>query len=139
IFPSSLSVQGGECIYSCNDDADVLQDLDELAQHLRPYFLPSGSLLSRQQSSKVVLNELIQVIVSALLSSWDCPRSGQLRKTHLFEGRVTCEASLMHRDLLRNGETDDRTETWLYAALVHGTRLTLCFTAVVFNEFTDVF
>ncbi|XP_071220579.1 inositol-pentakisphosphate 2-kinase-like [Salvelinus alpinus] len=95
--------KGGECIYSCNDDADVLQDLDELAQHLRPYFLPSGSLLSRQQSSKVVLNELIQVIVSALLSSWDCPRSGQLRKTHLSEGRVTCDASLLHRDLLRNG------------------------------------
>ncbi|XP_029630051.1 inositol-pentakisphosphate 2-kinase isoform X1 [Salmo trutta] len=95
--------KGGECIYTCNDDADVLQDLDELAQHLRPYFLPSGSLLSRQQSSKVVLNELIQVIVSALLSTWDCPRSGQLRKTHLSEGRVTCEASLLHRDLLRNG------------------------------------
>uniref|UniRef100_A0AAZ3PTS0 Inositol-pentakisphosphate 2-kinase n=1 Tax=Oncorhynchus tshawytscha TaxID=74940 RepID=A0AAZ3PTS0_ONCTS len=95
--------KGGECIYSCNDDADVLQDLDELAQHLRPYFLPSGSLLNRQQSSKVVLHELIQVIVSALLSSWDCPRSGQLRKTHLSEGRVTCEASLLHRDLLRNG------------------------------------
>eukprot|EP00063_Salmo_salar_P014776 XP_013989611.1 PREDICTED: inositol-pentakisphosphate 2-kinase-like [Salmo salar] len=95
--------KGGECIYTCNDDADVFQDLDELAQHLRPYFLPSGSLLSRQQSSKVVLNELIQVIVSALLSTWDCPRSGQLRKTHLSEGRVTCEASLLHRDLLRNG------------------------------------
>uniref|UniRef100_A0A8C7NQ19 Inositol-pentakisphosphate 2-kinase n=1 Tax=Oncorhynchus mykiss TaxID=8022 RepID=A0A8C7NQ19_ONCMY len=94
---------GGECIYSCNDDADVLQDLDELAQHLRPYFLPSGSLLNRQQSSKVVLNELIQVIVSALLSSWDCPRSGHLRNTQLSEGRVTCEASLLHRDLLRNG------------------------------------
>uniref|UniRef100_A0A8L0DRV1 Inositol-pentakisphosphate 2-kinase n=1 Tax=Oncorhynchus mykiss TaxID=8022 RepID=A0A8L0DRV1_ONCMY len=52
---------------------------------------------------KVVLNELIQVIVSALLSSWDCPRSGHLRNTQLSEGRVTCEASLLHRDLLRNG------------------------------------
>ncbi|CAB1353147.1 unnamed protein product [Coregonus sp. 'balchen'] len=51
---------------------------------------------------RVVLNELIQVIVSALLSSWDCPRSGQPRKTHLSEGRVTCEASLLPRDLLRN-------------------------------------
>ncbi|XP_064823496.1 inositol-pentakisphosphate 2-kinase [Oncorhynchus masou masou] len=88
--------KGGECIYSCKDDADVLQDLDELAQHLRPYFLPSGSLMNGHQSSKVVLNELIQVIVSALLSSWDP------RKTHLSEGRVRCEASLLHRDLLRN-------------------------------------
>uniref|UniRef100_A0A8C7GNT1 Inositol-pentakisphosphate 2-kinase n=1 Tax=Oncorhynchus kisutch TaxID=8019 RepID=A0A8C7GNT1_ONCKI len=92
----SVSIQGGECIYSCKDDADVLQDLDELAQHLRPYFLPSGSLMNGHQSSKVVLNELIQVIVSALLSSWDP------RKTHLSEGRVRCEASLLHRDLLRN-------------------------------------
>nr|XP_023999371.1 inositol-pentakisphosphate 2-kinase-like [Salvelinus alpinus] len=88
--------KGGECIYSCKDDADVLQDLDELAQHLRPYFLPNGSLMNGHQSSKVVLNELIQVIVSALLSSWDS------RKTHLSEGRARCEASLLHRDLLRN-------------------------------------
>ncbi|XP_034152049.1 inositol-pentakisphosphate 2-kinase isoform X1 [Esox lucius] len=95
--------KGGECIYSCKDDADVLQDLDELAQHLRPYFLPSGSLINGHQASKVVLNELIQVLMSALLSSWDCPRTVEPRKTHLPEGRVTCEASILHRDLLWNG------------------------------------
>uniref|UniRef100_A0A6Q2ZKC2 Inositol-pentakisphosphate 2-kinase n=1 Tax=Esox lucius TaxID=8010 RepID=A0A6Q2ZKC2_ESOLU len=97
--------KGGECIYSCKDDADVLQDLDELAQHLRPYFLPSGSLINGHQASKVVLNELIQVLMSALLSSWDCPRTVEPRKTHLPEGRVTCEASILHRDLLWNANT----------------------------------
>ncbi|KAL1007820.1 hypothetical protein UPYG_G00092090 [Umbra pygmaea] len=95
--------KGGECIYSCKDDADVLQDVDDLAQHLRPYFLPSGSFINGHQSSKFVLNELIQVIVSALLSSWDSAHSGEPRKTHVPEGRGTCEASLLHCDLLRNG------------------------------------
>ncbi|XP_062315246.1 inositol-pentakisphosphate 2-kinase isoform X1 [Osmerus eperlanus] len=96
--------KGGELIYSCKDDADVCEDLNELVQHLRPYFLHGGGgVINGHQSNKTVLNELIQVIVSALLSSWETGRSGESRKLHLPEGRAICEASLLHRELLRNG------------------------------------
>ncbi|KAG7478122.1 hypothetical protein MATL_G00077090 [Megalops atlanticus] len=95
--------KNGVLIYSCKDDADRQQDLNELAQHLKPYFFPTNGLINGHQSSKAVLNELIQVIISALLSSWDSGRTGEPRKVLPSEGRAHCEASPLHRDMLRNG------------------------------------
>ncbi|KAK3536518.1 hypothetical protein QTP86_013842 [Hemibagrus guttatus] len=90
--------KGGELIYSCKDDAKQQPDLNELVQHLWPYFHHSNG----HQSSKTVLTEFIQVICSALLSTGDSNRSGEQRKMQLSDSRVLCEASPLHRDLLRN-------------------------------------
>ncbi|XP_066553953.1 inositol-pentakisphosphate 2-kinase isoform X1 [Amia ocellicauda] len=95
--------KNGEPIYSCKDDKDCLQDLNELAQHLKPYFFPANGLINGHQSTKVVINELIQVITTVLLSSSDSCRTGDLRKVLSPEGRGHCEASLLHRDVLRKG------------------------------------
>ncbi|KAL7837598.1 hypothetical protein SRHO_G00273090 [Serrasalmus rhombeus] len=95
--------KGGELIYCCKDDAKQQPDLNELVQHLWPYFHHSNSLYNGHQSSKAVFNEFIQVICSALLSSGDSNRSGEPRKVQLAESRPLCEASPLHRELLRNG------------------------------------
>lgn len=97
-------MQGGELIFSCKDAADQQADLSALAQQLRPYFTHSASLYKGHLSPKTVLNEFIQVVISALLSSWNCSRTGEPKKVHPAEGRGYCEASPLHRDLLRNGE-----------------------------------
>ena len=97
-------LQGGELIYSCKDDAKQQPDLNELVQQLRPYFHHSNGHYNGHQSSKSILNEFIQVICSALLSSADSNRSGEPRKVQLAESRPLCEASPLHRELLRNGE-----------------------------------
>ncbi|KAG7319012.1 hypothetical protein KOW79_017486 [Hemibagrus wyckioides] len=91
--------KGGELIYSCRDDAKQQPDLNELVQHLWPYFHHSNG----HQSSKTVLSEFIQVICSALLSPGDSNRSGEQRKMQLSDSRVHCEASPLHREHLRNG------------------------------------
>lgn len=91
--------KGGELIYSCKDDAKQQPDLNELVQHLWPYFHHGNS----HQFSRTVLSEFIQLICSALLSTGDSNRSGEQRKVQLAESRVLCEASPFHRDLLRNG------------------------------------
>ncbi|XP_072521849.1 inositol-pentakisphosphate 2-kinase [Salminus brasiliensis] len=95
--------KGGELIYSCKDDAKQQPDLNELVQHLWPYFHHSNGLYNGHQSSKAVFNEFIQVICSALLGSGDSSRSGEPRKVQLGESRPVCEASPLHRELLRNG------------------------------------
>lgn len=95
--------KGGELIYSCKDDAKQQPDLTELVQHLWPYFHHSNGLYNGHQSSKAVFNELIQVICGALLGSGDSSRLGEPRKVQLAESRPVCEASPLHRELLRNG------------------------------------
>uniref|UniRef100_A0A672NKF8 Inositol-pentakisphosphate 2-kinase n=1 Tax=Sinocyclocheilus grahami TaxID=75366 RepID=A0A672NKF8_SINGR len=95
--------KGGELIFSCKDDAKQQPELNDLIQHLRPYFPHSNSLYNGHQPGKAVLNEFIQVICSALLSGGDSNRSGEPRKVHLSESRPHCEASPFPRDLLRNG------------------------------------
>ncbi|KAG9337052.1 hypothetical protein JZ751_029819 [Albula glossodonta] len=52
--------KNGQLIYSCKDDGD----LNELIQQLKPYFFPSNGLINGHQSSKAVLNELIQMLDS---------------------------------------------------------------------------
>uniref|UniRef100_A0A8B9JEF7 Inositol-pentakisphosphate 2-kinase n=1 Tax=Astyanax mexicanus TaxID=7994 RepID=A0A8B9JEF7_ASTMX len=96
--------KGGELIYSCKDDAKQQPDLNELVQHLWPYFHHSNGLYNGHQSSKAVFNEFIQVICGALLGSGDSSRSGEPRKVQLAESRSVCEASPLHRELLRSGE-----------------------------------
>ncbi|KAL2091521.1 hypothetical protein ACEWY4_013784 [Coilia grayii] len=96
--------KGGELIFSCKDAAEQQPDLSALAQHLRPYFSHSAGLYRPHLSAKAVLNEFIQVVVSALLSSWNCSRAGEAKKILPVDTRSYCEASpLHHRDLLRNG------------------------------------
>uniref|UniRef100_A0A671TA07 Inositol-pentakisphosphate 2-kinase n=1 Tax=Sinocyclocheilus anshuiensis TaxID=1608454 RepID=A0A671TA07_9TELE len=95
--------KGGELIFSCKDDAKQQPELNDLIQHLRPYFPHSNGIYNGQQPGKAVLNEFIQVICSALLSGGDSNRSGEPRKVHLSESRPHCEASPFPRDLLRNG------------------------------------
>ncbi|XP_022538116.1 inositol-pentakisphosphate 2-kinase isoform X2 [Astyanax mexicanus] len=95
--------KGGELIYSCKDDAKQQPDLNELVQHLWPYFHHSNGLYNGHQSSKAVFNEFIQVICGALLGSGDSSRSGEPRKVQLAESRSVCEASPLHRELLRSG------------------------------------
>ncbi|XP_062400701.1 inositol-pentakisphosphate 2-kinase [Sardina pilchardus] len=95
--------KGGELIFSCKDAAEQQPDLSALAQQLRPYFTHSAGLYKGHLSAKAVLNEFIQVVSSALLSSWNCSRTGEPKKVHPAEGRGYCEASPVHRDLLRNG------------------------------------
>uniref|UniRef100_A0A8B9JEB4 Inositol-pentakisphosphate 2-kinase n=1 Tax=Astyanax mexicanus TaxID=7994 RepID=A0A8B9JEB4_ASTMX len=94
--------KGGELIYSCKDDAKQQPDLNELVQHLWPYFHHSNGLYNGHQSSKAVFNEFIQVICGALLGSGDSSRSGEPRKVQLAESRSVCEASPLHRELLRS-------------------------------------
>ncbi|XP_030632253.1 inositol-pentakisphosphate 2-kinase [Chanos chanos] len=94
--------KGGELIYSCKDDAKQQPDLNELVQHLRPYFHHSNGYYNGHQSSKTVLNEFIQVVCSALLSTGDSACPGELTKLQTPESRAYCEASPLHRDLLRN-------------------------------------
>ncbi|XP_066528632.1 inositol-pentakisphosphate 2-kinase [Hoplias malabaricus] len=93
--------KGGELIYSCKDDAKQQPDLNELIQHLWPYFHHSNGLYNSHQSSKAIFNEFIQVICSALLSG-DSNRS-EPRKVQLTESRRQCEASPLHGEVLRNG------------------------------------
>uniref|UniRef100_A0A8C1RJ13 Inositol-pentakisphosphate 2-kinase n=1 Tax=Cyprinus carpio TaxID=7962 RepID=A0A8C1RJ13_CYPCA len=95
--------KGGELIFSCKDDAKQQPELNDLIQHLRPYFSHSNGLYNGHQPGKAILNEFIQVICSALLSGGDSNRSGEPRKVHLSESRPHCEASPFPRDLLRNG------------------------------------
>lgn len=95
--------KGGELIYSCKDDAKQQPDLNELVQHLWPYLHHSNGLYNGHQSSKAVFNEFIQVICGALLGSGDSSRSGEPRKVQLAESRSVCEASPLHRELLRSG------------------------------------
>ncbi|XP_073700671.1 inositol-pentakisphosphate 2-kinase isoform X1 [Garra rufa] len=95
--------KGGELLFSCKDDAKQQPELNDLIQHLRPYFPHSNGLYNGHQPGKAVLNEFIQVICSALLSGGDSNRSGEPRKVHVSESRPLCEASPFPRDLLRNG------------------------------------
>ncbi|XP_061075062.1 inositol-pentakisphosphate 2-kinase [Conger conger] len=91
--------KNGELIYSCKEDVD----LNGLAQHLKPYFHPGNGLMNGHQPGKAAMNELIQVICSALLSSGDSNRAGEPRKGLPLEGRGHCEANGLYRDMLRNG------------------------------------
>ncbi|XP_051551399.1 inositol-pentakisphosphate 2-kinase isoform X2 [Myxocyprinus asiaticus] len=95
--------KGGELIFSCKDDAKQQPDMNDLIQHLWPYFPHSNGLYNGHQPGKAILNEFIQVICSALLSSGDSNRSVEPRKMHLSESIPHCEASPFPRDLLRNG------------------------------------
>lgn len=113
-----MLMQGGELIFSCKDASDPQADLSALALQLRPYFSHSASLYKGHLSAKTVLNEFIQVVTSALLSSWNCSRTGEPKKVHPAEGRGYCEASPAHRDLLRNGEPIEVTILKVLAVMI---------------------
>ncbi|XP_063071151.1 inositol-pentakisphosphate 2-kinase [Engraulis encrasicolus] len=103
--------KGGELIFSCKDSGEQQPDLSSLVQQLRPYFTPhhasSGLYHRTHLAPKTVLHEFIQVVVSALLSSWGCGRSSEPKKTHPLpaEARSYCEAGTLHRDLHRHGNS----------------------------------
>lgn len=99
-----MFLQGGELIFGCKDAAEQTPDMSALAQQLRPYFTHNAGLYKGHLSAKAVLNEFIQVVSSALLSSWSCSRTAEPKKVHPADARGYCEASPLHRDLLRNGQ-----------------------------------
>ncbi|KAK1161452.1 inositol-pentakisphosphate 2-kinase-like [Acipenser oxyrinchus oxyrinchus] len=95
--------KNGELIYGCKDDKDCLQDLNAFTQHLKPYFFPANGLIHGPHCTRTVINELINVITTALLSNSGTCRTGEIRKVHISEGRAHCDASHFHRDILRKG------------------------------------
>nr|XP_005987157.1 PREDICTED: inositol-pentakisphosphate 2-kinase [Latimeria chalumnae] len=92
--------KNGELIYGCKDVHDCLPDLNELAQQLKPFFFPANGLHCKM----TVINELINVITTALLSNSDSCRVGDMRRSHFSESRTYCEASHFCKDILRNGK-----------------------------------
>ncbi|XP_028680114.1 inositol-pentakisphosphate 2-kinase isoform X1 [Erpetoichthys calabaricus] len=89
--------KNGTLIYGCKDEKDSLQDLNTLIHHLKPYFYPANGLISGSHGTRTVLNELIHVITVALLNATDS------RRKYIPEGRTYCEASTLHREILRKG------------------------------------
>ncbi|KAG2470799.1 IPPK kinase, partial [Polypterus senegalus] len=92
--------KNGTLIYGCKDEKDSLQDLNTLIHHLKPYFYPANGLISGSHGTRTVLNDLIHVITVALLSATDS------RRKYIPEGRTYCEASTLHREILRKGISD---------------------------------
>ncbi|KAM4613279.1 inositol-pentakisphosphate 2-kinase isoform 2-T2 [Polymixia lowei] len=91
--------KGGQCIYGDKESSGDFLDVSSLLQHLRPYFLYGNSRINGHLTNKTVLNDFIQVLVNALLSSGE-EREEQVERGG--EGRSICEASLLTRELIRN-------------------------------------
>ncbi|XP_056129798.1 inositol-pentakisphosphate 2-kinase [Lampris incognitus] len=95
--------KGGECIYGGKEDSEDLVDLSSLLLHLRPYFQYGTSRINAHLTNKALLNNFIQVVVNALLSSGGQAEGEGKRALLLPEGRSICEASLLSRELIRSG------------------------------------
>uniref|UniRef100_H3BHR7 Inositol-pentakisphosphate 2-kinase n=1 Tax=Latimeria chalumnae TaxID=7897 RepID=H3BHR7_LATCH len=111
--------KNGELIYGCKDVHDCLPDLNELAQQLKPFFFPANGLHCKM----TVINELINVITTALLSNSDSCRVGDMRRSHFSESRTYCEASHFCKDILRNVKSSQdlkkkKKKKFLYKLLV---------------------
>lgn len=101
----ALSFQNGTLIYGCRNDQEYLSDLNELAHHLKPFFLTADGLVAGPQCTKNILKELIHVLTSTLLStSADSVRAGKIKSIPVSQGRNYCEASCFCMDFLRNGK-----------------------------------
>ncbi|XP_040216916.1 inositol-pentakisphosphate 2-kinase isoform X4 [Rana temporaria] len=97
--------KNGTLIYGCRDDQEYLSDLNELAHHLKPFFLTADGLVAGPQCTKNILKELIHVLTSTLLStSADSVRAGKIKSIPVSQGRNYCEASCFCMDFLRNGK-----------------------------------
>lgn len=97
-------LQNGELIYGCKDDQDCVSDWNELARHLKPFFFPSNGLVSGPHCTRTIVKELIHVITTALLSSTDTCRAGDMKTVPISQGRSYCEASAFNKELVRNGK-----------------------------------
>ncbi|XP_077460063.1 inositol-pentakisphosphate 2-kinase isoform X2 [Stigmatopora argus] len=87
--------KGGQCIYGNGGNGEDSTDLNSLLSHLRPYFPHANHRL--QACAKVVLGDLIQVLVNALLNGGG---GGTERRE---DGRAFCQASHFNRDASRHG------------------------------------
>ncbi|RMC00082.1 hypothetical protein DUI87_23492 [Hirundo rustica rustica] len=96
--------KNGELIYGCKDDQDCVSDWNELARHLKPFFFPSNGLVSGPHCTRTIVKELIHVITTALLSSTDTCRAGDMKTVPISQGRSYCEASAFNKELVRNGK-----------------------------------
>ncbi|CAF89733.1 unnamed protein product [Tetraodon nigroviridis] len=92
--------KGGQCIYSRKDSDDSL-DLNSLLHHLRPYFLQANNRYSCHMTNKALLNDFIQVLMNALLSSHG--GEGGVANDRQAERRNYCDASLFNRERSRHG------------------------------------
>lgn len=93
--------QDGELIYGGMDDAEQQHDLNKLTQQLRSYFFPTNMLIQDPPSNKAMLNKLSQVIITALLTSWDAEGPTQPTRDYVPVGRDQCHASLPLLDCLK--------------------------------------
>ncbi|TWW62798.1 Inositol-pentakisphosphate 2-kinase [Takifugu flavidus] len=92
--------KGGQCIYSRKDSDDSL-DLNSLLHHLRPYFLQGNNRFNCHMTNKAVLNDFIQVLMNALLSS-EGREGGPVNDRHA-ERQSYCDASLFNKERSRQG------------------------------------
>uniref|UniRef100_A0A3P8W5X6 Inositol-pentakisphosphate 2-kinase n=1 Tax=Cynoglossus semilaevis TaxID=244447 RepID=A0A3P8W5X6_CYNSE len=94
--------KGGQCIYSSKEGSDDSPDLNSLLHHLRPYVMHGNNRINSHMTGKAVLNDFIQVLVNALLSS----RGGDagVVTDRRGEGRSACEASLFNKERIRHGQ-----------------------------------
>ncbi|KAM4722311.1 inositol-pentakisphosphate 2-kinase [Rhinophrynus dorsalis] len=97
--------KNGELIYGCRDDQEHFTDLNELAHQLKPFFFPANGLVSGPLCAKSILKELIQVLMSTLLSTnTDGTRAGNMKPIPMSQGRNYCEASQFCTELLINSK-----------------------------------
>ncbi|XP_018593033.1 inositol-pentakisphosphate 2-kinase-like [Scleropages formosus] len=90
--------KNGELIFGCKDDVDQKQDLNELAQHLWPYFSPTVPLIQGRPHRKAVLHNLTQVVTMALLSSGEPGDTTEHRRFHPPKSRDHCRTNMLLQD-----------------------------------------
>ncbi|KAL4646354.1 inositol-pentakisphosphate 2-kinase-like [Arapaima gigas] len=90
--------KNGELIFGCKDDANQKRDLNELAQHLWPFFFPTGTLIHGCPRRKAVLHKLTQVVTMALLSSGEPGNVTEPRRDH-------CHTSSLLQDCCRKANS----------------------------------
>lgn len=107
--------KGGQCIYSSKEGSDESPDMNSLLHHLRPYFLHTNNRMNSHVTSKAVLNDFIQVLVNALLSSGG--GDGSVVADRQAEGRGFCEASIFNKERIRHGSRGLPSDSVLFRIL----------------------
>ncbi|XP_037535656.1 inositol-pentakisphosphate 2-kinase [Nematolebias whitei] len=107
--------KGGQCVYSSKEGGDDPPDVSVLLHHLRPYFQGGNNRINGHMTGKAVLNDFIQVLVNALLSSGGGAR-GQVTDIR-GEGRSFCQASLLNKERIRHGSQGLPSDSVLFRIL----------------------
>uniref|UniRef100_A0A3P8NPN0 Inositol-pentakisphosphate 2-kinase n=1 Tax=Astatotilapia calliptera TaxID=8154 RepID=A0A3P8NPN0_ASTCA len=97
------------------EGSDESPDMNSLLHHLRPYFLHANNRMNCHVTCKAVLNDFIQVLVNALLSSGG--GDGGVVADRQAEGRSFCEASIFNKERIRHGSRGLPTDSVLFRIL----------------------